>query len=189
MKTRQLEAEMFGRSVSFNYSEAWVGYSLLSLRLIMGWVFFYAGISKVINPDWTVRSFLNFGISQDNFLRSLAGVDVWSVMASGEILDLGVYWYQLLTPLNQLGLTLIGLALIFGVLLRFSAFWGGVMMTFYWLASFPLTDAVVIDFHLVYVLLLFGIGAFGAGRLFGLDAWLEELAIVKENQWLQLFLG
>lgn len=157
---------MFGRDVQFRYSETWIGYSLLSLRLIMGWTFFYAGITKVIDPQWSVRGYLNFAISQENFLRSIAGTDLWAVMAND--------WYWLLTPLNQVGLTLIGLALILGLFVRLSAFWGGTMMTFYWLASFPLEGSILIDFHLVYVLLLFAVGAFGTGRILGLDAIIEN---------------
>jgi len=176
MTTRELDAKLFGREVSFRYSETWIGYSLLSLRVIMGWTFFYAGITKVIDPTWSVRGFLLQGISPENPF-----IDLWTYMGNE------LYW--LLTPLNQVGLTLVGLALIVGAFVRFSAFWGALMMTFYWLAAFPLEGSILIDFHFVYVLLLFGIGAFGTGRILGLDAWIENLDIVKENPRLRLFLG
>ncbi|ACV11417.1 DoxX family protein [Halorhabdus utahensis DSM 12940] len=193
MTTRELDAELFGRAVSFRYSETWIGYSLLSLRLIMGWTFFYAGITKVLNPEWSVRGFLTYSIGPENPLSNLAGYNIWDIMATGEILGTGLYWYQLLTPLNQLGLTLVGLALIAGAFVRFSAFWGALMMTFYWLAAFPLEGSVLIDFHFVYVLLLFGIGAFGTGRILGLDAIIEEHPVTKpyldRYPWLNLFLG
>lgn len=176
MSTRKLETRMLGRDVSFTYSETWVGYSLFALRIIMGWTFFYAGITKVINPEWSVRGFLLFGIPDGNPLTGL-----WTTMAND--------WAWLLTPLNQVGLTLIGLALIFGVFLRFSAFWGAVMMLFYWIASYPFANSFLIDYHMVYVFLLFGLGAFGAGRILGLDAWIENLSIVEENPRLKLLLG
>ncbi|QCC50528.1 DoxX family protein [Halapricum salinum] len=181
MSSRKLESEIFGRGVEFAYSERWIGYSLLSLRLIMGWVFLYAGLSKVIDPEWSVRGYLNYAISPENPLRDFLGYDVWSIMAND--------WYWLLTPLNQVGLTLVGIALLLGIFVRLGAFGGALMMTFYWLASFPLTDAFVIDFHLVYVLLLFAVGAFGAGRILGLDAYLEELEIVEKYPQLRLLLG
>lgn len=173
MSTRKLKSSIFGRDVQFSYSETWIGYSLLSLRLIMGWTFFYAGITKVVNPDWSVRGFLLYGISQENFLRNIGGTDIWTVMATD--------WYWLLTPLNQIGLTLIGLALIFGVLVRLSSFFGALMMSFYWLASFPLEGSIAIDFHFVYVLLLFGVGAFGTGRILGLDGIIENHSAVKPH--------
>jgi len=176
MGTRQLESSMFGRDVNFTYSETWIGYALFALRIIMGWTFFYAGITKVINPDWSVRPFLLYGIPDGNPLTGL-----WTTMAND--------WAWLLTPLNQVGLTLVGIALILGLFFRFSAFWGGVMMLFYWVASYPFDNSFLVDYHLVYVFLLFGLGAFGAGRILGLDARIEQLDIVKRYPRLTILLG
>lgn len=36
---RTLGTEIFGRDVSFEYSETEVGYSMLGLRVVMAWVF------------------------------------------------------------------------------------------------------------------------------------------------------
>jgi thiosulfate dehydrogenase [quinone] large subunit len=176
MATRELESKVFGWDVTFTYSETWIGYSLFALRVIMGWTFFYAGITKVVNPNWSVRGFLLYGIPEGNPFTPL-----WTTMAND--------WAWLLTPLNQLGLTLVGLALILGVAVRFSAFWGALMMLFYWMASYPFDNALLIDYHMVYVFLLFGLGAFGSGRILGLDQRIEELSIVEKNPWLRLFLG
>jgi thiosulfate dehydrogenase [quinone] large subunit len=71
------------------------------------------------------------------------------------------------------------------------------MMLFYWLAALqggllaglPLEHGWVVDDHLIYAFLLFGLGAFGAGRILGVDAWLERTSIVENNRWLRLFLG
>jgi thiosulfate dehydrogenase [quinone] large subunit len=167
---------LFGRSVRFRYSEHWVGYALLALRLVMGWTFFYAGITKVVNPDWSVRGFLLFGIPEGNPFGG-----IWATMANE--------WAWLLTPLNQVGLTLIGLGLLAGALVRLSAFFGAMMMLFYWAAHFPHDNSFIISYHIVYALLLFGLGAFGAGRIFGLDAKLEQLDIVQRNSWLRLLMG
>jgi len=106
-------------------------------------------------------------------------------------------WAWLLTPLNQVGLTLIGLALIVGLFVRLSAFWGAVMMIFYWMASLtgglmaglPVAHGWVVDDHIVYAVLLFGLGAFGAGRILGLDARIEQLDVVQNNRWLKYLLG
>ena len=176
MTEHNLQTRIFGRDVSFKYSDTWVGYSLLALRVVMGWVFFSAGITKVIDPRWTVKGFLLHGIPEGNPF-----VAMWAYMGNE------LAW--ILTPLNQVGLTLIGLGLLFGVLVRLSAFFGSLMMIFYWLAAFPLENAWLIDDHVVYVLLLFGLGAFGAGRIMGLDSWIESWDLVEQNPWLKLFLG
>jgi thiosulfate dehydrogenase [quinone] large subunit len=171
-----MESDMFGRHVKFSYSETWVGYSLLSLRLVMGWTFFLPGIKHAWNPEWSARGLLMYSANKPgNPLQPL-----WAEM---------VEWVWILTPLNSIGLTLVGLALILGAFVRFSAFWGSVMMMFYWAAALPLENAFLVDDHIVYVLLLFGLGAFGSGRILGLDAKLEQLSIVEKYPKLKLFMG
>ena len=171
-----MEANLFGRDVSFEYSETWIGYSLLSLRLIMGWTFLYAGLEKVLDSSWSAEGFLLYGIPDGNNFTGL-----WETIAAD--------WLWLVDPLNQWGQVLVGLALILGIAVRWSAVWGAVMMLFYWLASFPLEHAIIIDDHVVYALLLFGLGAFGAGRILGLDRRIEETEVVRANPWLRYILG
>lgn len=177
MGTRELESEIFGRSVRFAYSEYWVGYSLLSLRIVMGWVFLLPGIRHAWNPNFSARFVIGpvADPASGNPFHWL-----WAPM-----LD----WVWLLTPLNSLGLIAVGLALIVGALVRFSAFWGGVMMLFYWMAALPLENAFFIDDHVVYILLLFGLGAFGSGRILGVDAWLEDTDFIQNHPRLALLLG
>lgn len=179
---RELETELFGRDVSFEYDEHWVGVSLLSMRLVMGWVFLQAGLDKVFDPGWTAAGYLNNAVPAGNPLG-----DTWASMAGSPLVDGLVVW----------GLTLIGLGLLFGVLVRFSAFWGGVMMLFFWASSLhgglleglPLENGWVVDSHIVYIVLLFGLGAFGAGRILGVDRWLERQRFVQNNPWLTYLLG
>ncbi len=176
MATRTLETELFGQPVSFQYSERWVGYSLVSLRVIMGWVFFYAGITKVLDPAWSAKGFLLNAIPEGNPFTGL-----WAMLAND--------WLWLIDPLNAWGLTLVGLALMFGAFVRWSAFWGAVMMLFYWAASLPLAHGILIDDHIVYALLLFGLGAFGAGRILGLDSIIEDFELFQQRPALQLLTG
>jgi thiosulfate dehydrogenase [quinone] large subunit len=176
MSTRRLETELFGRRTDFEYSETWVGYALLGLRLVMGWTLFYAGITKVLDPEWSAEGFLLHAIPEGNPFGG-----AWATMATD--------WLWLIDPLNAWGLTLVGLALLLGAFVRWSAFWGAIIMLFYWAASLPLEHAIVIDDHVVYALLLFGLGAFGAGRIFGLDEYLEDTEIAERNGWLRYLMG
>lgn len=174
MSSKTASSKLFGYDVEFTYSETWIAYALFALRLMMGWVFFYAGIVKVIDPNWSARPFL-LNVDPVNPL-----VDVWAAMAD---------WVWLLTPLNQVGLTLVGIGLILGAFTRMSAFFGATMMLFYWGSAYPFPDAILIDFHLIYAFLLFMLGAAGAGRILGLDQWIEDLDIVKNNPQLTILLG
>ncbi len=177
-----METELFGRHVTFEYSETWIGYSILSLRLVMGWVFLQAGLDKLFDPGWTAAGFLENAIPAGNPFQ-----ETFQAMAGSPLVDGLVIW----------GLTLIGVALLLGILVRWSSFWGAIMMLFFWAASLeggllqglPLAHGWVVDDHIVYILLLFGLGALGAGRILGLDKALEDTAFVKRNRWLTYLLG
>lgn len=176
MAATRFETDLFGREQTVEYSGTTVGYALLVLRVVMGWTFFYAGITKVLDPTWTAAGFLQHAVPAGNPF-----VGLWDAMAAE--------WLWLLDPLNAWGLTLIGLALLLGAFVRWAALWGAVMMAFYWAASLPLENGIVIDDHVVYALLLFGLGAFGAGRIAGLDAYLEDLELVERYPKLRYLLG
>ena len=182
MAAYQYTGKVFGRETAIEYSGNWVAYALFFMRVTMGWVLFQGGITKVLNPEWSAAGFLQFAIPEGNPLMGL-----WAGFAGSPVIDFLVAW----------GLTLTGIGLILGALVRWNAFWAAVMMLFFWAASLtggiaqglPLEHGWVVDDHLIYVFLLFGLGAFGAGRVIGLDAIIERFAFVKENQWVKLLLG
>jgi thiosulfate dehydrogenase [quinone] large subunit len=187
--TRQLDAEIFGRETNLEYSERWIGYALVAMRVTMGWVLLQGGLTKLVtyldadpSNNWTAAGFLANAVPAGNPFA-----DVFAAMAGNPLVD----------ALNMWGLTLTGLALILGAFVRWSAFWGAVMMLFYWaaalqggiMAGLPVAHGWVVDDHLVYAALLFGLGAVGAGRVLGLDAYIERLAVVRNNRWLRYLLG
>lgn len=188
-QSRELDAELFGREARFGYSESWVGYSLLTLRVVMGWVLFQGGVTKLITyvdgapeANWTAAGYLTNAIPEGNPFTGL-----WESMAGNPLIDQLVMW----------GLTLTGLGLILGAFVRWNAFWGAVMMLCFWasalegglIAGLPLAHGWIIDDHIVYAALLFGLGAFGAGRILGLDRYLESLEFVEQKRWLRYLLG
>jgi thiosulfate dehydrogenase [quinone] large subunit len=181
MAQRQLQATLFGQSVEFEYSEKAIGYAIVGLRIVMGWILFQGGISKVLDPSWTAAGFLTHLPEGNPF------VGFFGAMAGNGLIDM----------LNAWGLTLTGLGLILGALTRFNAFWGAVMMMFYWMASltggllqgFPLEHGYFVDDHLVYAVLLFGLGAIGAGRILGVDGLLEKVQFVREHPTVKYVLG
>lgn len=182
MTTYKLENRFFGKTIRTEYSNTAIGYAIVALRVIMGWTLFQGGIVKILDPEWTAAGFLQFAIPEGNpFTVQFAN------MAGSPVIDFLVPW----------GLTLTGLGLILGALVRWNAFWGAFMMIMFWAASltgglaagFPLEHGWFVDDHMVYAILLFGLGALGAGRLYGLDAIIEDLPTVVKNKWLKFFLG
>ncbi|TQQ82821.1 DoxX family protein [Halonotius terrestris] len=186
---RTLRSELLGRPVAFNYSETWLGYSMLALRVVMAWVFLQAGLAKLFEGGlsdplaWSSAGFLNNAIAEANPLYG-----VFQFFAN---------YTAIIDPMVVFGQILIGLALLFGIFVRFAALMGAIQMTFFWtaawqgglMAGFPVAHGYFVDSSFVYLLLLFGLGAWGAGRILGIDAALEETAIVRNNPSLRYLLG
>lgn len=177
-----METTIFGRDVSFRYSETWVGYSLFVGRLIMAYILLAAGLDKILDPDWTAAGYLQNAVHEANPLRGFF-VD----MAGSVMVDQLVMW----------GLFLTGLGLLLGAAVRWCAFWAAIIMVMFWASSLqggpvqglPVANGYIVTYHLVYAVLLFALGAFGAGRILGVDARLERAPLVEKNQWLRYILG
>src|SRR3989344_8785239 len=129
---------------------------LLLSRLALGWLFLYAGFTKLINPDWSAAGYLMNA-------KTFAGFYQW--LASPSLLPITNF-------LNEWGLTLIGLALILGIFVRLSSVLGALMMILYYfpVLEFPrLEHAYLVDEHIIYALILLLLAALKAGRYWGLD--------------------
>ena len=182
MSSHVFTGKLFGREVEAEYSLSWVAYALVGLRIVMGWTPFQAGIVKLLDPEWTAAGFLEFAIPEGNPF-----INLWQGWAGNPTIDFLVQW----------GLTLTGLGIMLGVLVRWNAFWGAVIMFSFWAASLtgglaqglPLEHGWLVDDHIVYALLLFGLGAFGAGRILGIDSRLERSNFVKRYPWLRYLFG
>lgn len=172
----------FGQTRDVEYAPSAATYALVGLRFIMGWIMFQGGIVKLIDSEWTAAGFLKFAIPEGNPFITQFGA-----MAGSPVIDFLVPW----------GLTLTGIGLMLGALVRWNAFWAAFMMIMFWAASLtgglmqglPLEHGWVMDDHLVYALILFALGAFGAGRIYGVDGIIERSEFVEKNAWLKWILG
>lgn len=181
MADQNLETEIFGREVDFDYAEHWVGYSLLAMRIGMGWILLQGGLTKLFNPSWTAAGYLS-NVPAGNPFTSY-----WSMMAGNPIVDQLVIW----------GLVLTGIALIIGAFTRLTVFSASTMMLLFWASSlegglmqgFPVAHGWVINSDIVYVILMVAAAEFGAGRILGVDEYLEQTGFVENNQWLKHFLA
>ncbi|MEM9953525.1 MAG: DoxX family membrane protein [Chloroflexota bacterium] len=182
MNVKQFEGNLFGVDVKTEYNALSIAYAIVLMRVVMGWVMFQGGIVKVIDPEWTAAGFLQFAIPEGNPFMNL-----WANFAGSPLIDGLVAW----------GLTLTGLGLMLGALTRWNAFWAAFMMIMFWMASLqgglaeflPLEHGWVVNDHIVYAIVLFGLGALGSGRILGVDSIIEKSEFVKNNGFLKLFLG
>lgn len=129
------------------------------MRLSLGVLFFYAGITKILNPDWSAAGYVKSA-------KTFAWFFQW-------MLDPAVI--PVINFLNEWGLALLGLSLLTGALVRYSSYAGVALMSLYYLAAidfpFPNTHAFLVDEHIVYIIALLTLVAFDAGRLWGVDGW------------------
>jgi thiosulfate dehydrogenase [quinone] large subunit len=181
MADQNLETEIFGKKVDFDYADHWVGYSLLAMRIGMGWILLQGGLTKLVNPSWTAAGYLTNVPAGNPFMN------YWSLMAGNPIVDQLVIW----------GLILTGLGLIVGAFTRLTVFSASTMMMLFWASSleggllqgFPVAHGWLVDSHIVYVILMVAAAEFGAGRILGVDRYLENTELVKNNSWLKHFLA
>ena len=129
---------------------------LLVLRLALGWLFLYAGWEKLTaEGGWTATGFLTHAVEGPftGLFESMAGAAAvdWLVM---------------------LGEVLIGVALILGVAVRWTALAASAMLALFYLAQLPPEHGWVSD-RLIYIIGLNVLAAARAGTFYGVDGLLE----------------
>lgn len=151
--------------------------SLFALRLGIGWLFFYSGITKILNPDWTSAGYLKNAKTFTFFYHALLSPSVLP------IIDF----------INEWGLLLLGISLIFGVFVRLSSILGAALMLLYYFPildfPYPNTYSFLIDEHIIYALVLILFATLRAGRIYGMENWCVNLPICLKFPKLRDWLG
>lgn len=151
--------------------------SLFLLRIATGWMMFYAGITKVIDPTWSAEEYLKGA-------KMFVGFYHWLV-------NPGIL--PTVNFLNEWGLTLLGISLILGISVRLSSILGSILMVLYYFPTldFPYTDrfGFLVDEHIIYVLVLVLFGSLRAGRVWGLESWCSNLPICSKYPKLRAWFG
>ena len=143
---------------------------LLLLRLGMGWLFLYAGISKIVDPDWTAAGFLQSS-------KMLSDIYGWFALP-GNIIFVDF--------LNEWGLTLIGVALIAGAAVKYASYFGILLMLLYYFPTleFPYVSnqSFIVDSHIIYILVLLLFIGTRSGEMWGIDRYLKVHDILVKNE-------
>src|SRR3989344_5372860 len=118
---------------------------LALLRIALGLMFVYAGITKIADSAWSSAGYLTNA-------QTFSGFYNW--LASPVLLDS-------VNIVNECGLFLIGLALVLGIGIKYAAPLGALLMMLYY---FPVLDfpyagehSYLIDEHIIYTLALLAI--------------------------------
>ena len=103
--------------------------------------------------------------------------DFWAGLATN---DTAMSVINVLVPFGQIG---IGVGLILGLLTRFSAAMGTLMMLFFFLAAWDFEFGIV-NQHLTYAVVTAFLGLVGAGNYLGLDRAFGESVPPGIRRWL-----
>lgn len=151
--------------------------TLFLLRIATGWMMFYAGITKVLNPEWSAAGYLRNA-------KTFTGFYQWLTQPS---------LLPVINFINEWGLTLLGISLILGIGVRLSSILGAILMLLYY---FPILDfpypnphSFLVDEHIIYILVLLLFASLRAGRVWGLENWCSNLPICSKFPRLRNWLG
>jgi thiosulfate dehydrogenase [quinone] large subunit len=139
--------------------------TLVALRMLIGWHFFYEGLSKVLNAYWTSAGYL----SETKWWFSGLFVDLAANPGTLGVVDF----------LNKWGLIAIGLGLLLGCLTRAATIAGIVLLFLYYIAAPPFVGYtyampaegayLIVNKVLIELAALFVLLAFPTGQIIGLD--------------------
>lgn len=147
------------------------------LRISMGWLMFYAGITKIIASNWSAAFYLKDAKTFHGFFNWLLQPGILPAV------NFLVVW----------GETLIGIALVLGLFVRLSSLSGFIMMLLFYfpILNFPYPDlhSYIIDEHIIYALVFLFLAAIRAGRAWGLENWCSKLPLCSKFPKLRNILG
>jgi thiosulfate dehydrogenase [quinone] large subunit len=154
----------------------WQKISLLLLRLSLGWIFFWSGITKIIDPTWSAVGYLRGAKMFGPFYQWLASADI----------------IPFVNFANEWGLTLLGVSLIIGLGVRLSGSLGILLMILYYLPlgfPYPSTNSFIVDEHIIYMAGLLVLISFRAGQVWGLENWFVGLPAYSKYISLRKLIG
>jgi thiosulfate dehydrogenase (quinone) large subunit len=158
------------------------------LRIGVGIIFLWAGLEKLMAPEpWSAAGFLQFATGGSlgwPFVTEVAEGTVfnptqgfWADLATN---DASMTVINVLVPWGQLG---IGIGLTLGLLTRFSAVMGTLMMLFFFVAAWDFEFGIV-NQHLTYALVCAFLGLIGAGNYYGVDGMIGDSGPPWARRWL-----
>lgn len=140
---------------------------VVALRLVMGGAFLGAGLGKF-------AFFAGESFDASGYLMGAEGplAGLFHAMAANPAF---VDMANVVVPVTQV---LIGIALLTGAFVRLAAFGGAMQMSMFYLASWDVAGPLgFVNADLVYLIVFFAVAAFGAGRILGLDRYIERIEI------------
>jgi thiosulfate dehydrogenase [quinone] large subunit len=138
---------------------------IVLLRATIGGMILFAGVGKFQGEPFSAAGYL----ANVDPASPVSGLYAWmaSIPALMEVVNVVV-------PVTQV---LIGVALIAGAFVRLAALGGAIQMTMFYLGGWAGEFLALFDSTLIYAAVFLTVAAFGAGRILGLDAYIERIEV------------
>ena len=151
--------------------------SVFLLRLVMGWMYLYAGYSHITDSAFSAAKYVGGAKSFVVLYQWLLSPQVLPVV------DFMVKW----------GLTLLGVSLLLGLFVRLSSYLGMLLMFLFYLPilNFPMVGngSYLVNQHIIYMAGLLVLASFRAGHVWGLEKWCINLPICSKYPKLRALFG
>jgi len=136
--------------------------TLFLLRISLGWLMFYAGITKILNPTWSAIGYLENA-------KTFQSLYFW--LASENI-------SPIISLINEWAPLLLGVSLLTGTLVRVSTALGIILMLLYYfpVLEFPYLSNgrfLIVDDHIIYSVALLLLYIFNTGKYWGVDGFVS----------------
>ncbi|MFP9193987.1 DoxX family protein [Natrialbaceae archaeon A-CW1-1] len=167
----RLESRYAGITLE-GYPHALSAWFIVALRFVMGGMILFAGLGKlafVSGEPFDASGFLVHGVDPASPVSGL-----YAAMASNVAL---MEIINVVVPITQV---LIGVALITGAFVRLAALGGAMQMAMFYLGGWEGQWLAMFDSTLIYALVFLALGAFAAGRIAGLDRYIEQVDVGGE---------
>lgn len=142
---------------------------VLALRLFMGGMILFAGLGKLTGDGFNAYGYL----ANRPDASPVSGL--YAAMAESALL---IDVINFIIPVTQV---LIGLALLFGVFVRLAALGGAMQMMAFYLGGWEGELLALFDNTLIYAVVFLALGAFAAGRIVGIDRYIERYRVGEQR--------
>jgi thiosulfate dehydrogenase (quinone) large subunit len=145
------------------------------LRILLGWMFLWAFLDKLFGLGYATLSknaWINGGSPTTGYLKfATSGIfkDLYNNISGNTAVDV----------VFMLALLALGAALILGIGMRIAAYGGTLLLLMLWGSNVPPANNPLIDEHIIYIFVLWGLYLIKAGRIFGLGNWWANTKLVK----------
>ncbi|WP_226008236.1 DoxX family protein [Natrinema salinisoli] len=160
----RLESRYAGITLE-GHPHALTAWFVVALRVVMGGMILFAGLGKITDWPFDASGYL----MHVDPASPVSGL--FAAMASNAAL---LEIINVVVPVTQV---LIGVALITGAFVRLAALGGTIQMTMFYLGGWEGQWLALFDSTLIYVVVFLALGAFAAGRIAGLDRYIEQIKV------------